>query len=190
MHVYLNKFNWKLIIVLYLLIYSNSSVADFSINYAKTNLINNIYVLNANMKYKLTETAKEALHNGISLILVLNISIQRDRAYLWDKTIAKLKFKYEIKYLVLSRQYILKYLNTGITETFLNLPAVFNRLGKIKDYPLIDKHIINTKANYWVYLKVSLDIESLPIALRPIAYLSSEWHLNSDWYLCPLKAQK
>lgn len=188
MRVYLKKFNWKLIITIYLLIYSNSSVADFFINYANIDLINNIYVLDANINYELTETAKEALHNGISLVLILNITIQRDRTYLWDKTIAKLKLKYEIKYLVLSRQYILKYLNTGITETFLNLSAVFNRLGKIKDYPLIDKDIIDTKANYWVYLKVSLDIESLPIVLRPIAYLSPTWHLNSDWYLCPLQA--
>jgi hypothetical protein len=187
MHVY-RKNNWKLIFIL-LLIYSNNGFANFSINYAKTDIINNIYVLNANINYKFTETVKEALHNGISLVLVLNISIQRDRAYLWDKTIAKLKFKYEIKYLALSRQYILKYLNTGITETFLNLSTVFNRLGKIKDYPLINKHIINTKANYWVYLKVSLDIESLPIVLRPIAYLSPSWHLNSDWYLCPLQAR-
>lgn len=188
MHVYL-KNNWKFILTLYLLIYSNISIANFSINYAKTDLINNIYVLNANISYKLTETAKEALHNGISLVLVLNVSIQRDRAYLWDKTITKLKLKYEIKYLALSRQYILKYLNTGITETFLNLSSVLHRLGNIKNYPLIDKHIINRKKIYWVYLQVSLDIESLPIVLRPIAYLSSEWHLNSDWYLCPLKAR-
>jgi hypothetical protein len=188
MHVYL-KNNWKLILILYLLIYSNVCMANFSINYAKLDLINKIYVLNANISYKLTETAKEALHNGISLVLVLNVNIQRDRAYLWDKTIANLKLRYEIKYLALSRQYVLKYLNTGITETFLNLSAALHRLGNIKNYPLMDKHIINTTSIYWVYLKVSLDIESLPIVLRPIAYLSSEWHLNSDWYLCPLKAQ-
>ena len=40
---------------------------------------------------------------------------------------------------------------------------------------------------YWVYLQIRLDIESLPVSLRPVAYLSPQWRLNSDWYLCPLQ---
>ena len=32
-----------------------------------------------------------------------------------------------------------------------------------------------------VDLRVSLDIEALPTPLRPVAYTSFTWHLNSGW---------
>lgn len=173
-----------------LLLLSNISFAQFSIQHAETRLIDEVYVLDAKLNYKFTEVIIEALQNGVSLTLRLTIMVERERGYWWDERIATLKQGYELKYYALSRQYELKDLNSDKQETFSHLNDVLSRLNKLKDFPLIDKHLIENDGTYRVYLQTHLDIESLPVPLRPIAYLSSQWRLSSEWYLCPLQPLK
>jgi len=52
---------------------------------------------------------------------------------------------------------------------------------------LLDKRVIKPDDTYWIYLNIDLDIESLPVPLRPIAHLSSQWRLSSYWYKCVLQ---
>lgn len=175
------------LIGLCLLLLSHLTFATFSINDAKTHLVDEVYVLNAKLSYTLTETVVEALQNGIALPLRLTIVIERDRWYLWDEKIATLKQRYQLKYYAFRKQYVIKYLNTGIQKTFDNLNIALTHLGQLEDFPLLDKHLIKDNERYWVHLHTYLDIESLPVPLRPIAYLSSQWRLNSNWFLCPLQ---
>jgi len=184
MPVFQKQLNW---LCLLLLLSNSVSSAGFSITKAKTHLLDDVYLLNATFNYQLSEVTIDALQNGVALTLVLNIVIERERSYLWDKTIATLEQSYELTYSALSKQYVLKYLNTGIQETFPSLNEIFTRISQLNDFPLLDKHLIEKNETYVVSLQIELDIESLPISLRPIAYLSSQWRLSSLWYLCPLE---
>ena len=60
-------------------------------------------------------------------------------------------------------------------------------LGKIRNFPLLDEHLIGDKGHRYVRLRALLDIESLPSPMRPLAYLSSLWRLKSDWYEWPIE---
>lgn len=186
MPVFLKQFKWLCLLFL-LLLYHSASSAGFTIIKAKTHLLDDVYLLDATFDYKLSEVTIEALQNGVALTLVVNIVIERERLYLWDKTIASLQQRYELKYSALSKQYVLVYKNTGIQETFPSLNEIITRINQLKEFPLIDKSLIKKNETYMVSLQIELDIESLPIPLRPIAYLSSQWRLSSDWYLCPLQ---
>jgi hypothetical protein len=169
------------------MVFSSPISAEFSISYAKTQLVDDVYLLNAQLHYGLTETVLEALQNGIPLTLVVTILVQRERWYLWDENLAILKQRYQFKYYAFSNQYVITYLNTGIQETFTTLDSALTKLNTLENFPLIDKHFINHGEKYKVYLQIHLDIESLPVPLRPIAHLSSQWRLSSDWYSCHLQ---
>ena len=177
----------SILIGLSLLCLSNLVYGDFSISYAQTRLVDNLYLLDAKLHYKLPEVPLEALQNGVALTFVLTIIVERERWYMWDEQIAVLKQRYQLKYHAFSKQYVLTYLNTGIQTTFATLEAILIQLGQLEDFPLLDKHLVTANAVYWVHLQTYLDIESLPVPLRPIAYLSSQWRLSSNWYLCPLQ---
>jgi len=179
------KKEWIMLTGLCLLLFSKMTFAHFSIQQAQTRLVDEVYVLNAEFDYNFTGVVIDALQNGVSLSLKLNIRIERERAYWWNETITILKQSYELKYYALSRQYVLK--SSNRQENFSSLNAVLSRLNKLNNFPLVDKHSIENDQTYWVSLQIYLDIESLPVPLRPIAYLSSQWRLSSDWYLCPLK---
>ena len=177
----------SILIGLGLLGLSNLVYGDFSISYAQTRLVENLYLLDAKLHYKLPEVPLEALQNGVTLTFVLTIIVERERWYMWDEQIAVLKQRYQLKYHAFSKQYVLTYLNTGIQTTFSTLEAILIQLGQLEDFPLLDKHLVSENEVYWVHLQTYLDIESLPVPLRPIAYLSSQWRLSSNWYLCPLQ---
>jgi hypothetical protein len=177
----------SILIGLGLLGLSNLVYGDFSISYAQTRLVDNLYLLDAKLHYELPEIPLEALQNGVTLTFVLTIIVERERWYMWDEQIAVLKQRYQLKYHAFSKQYVLTYLNTGIQTTFSTLEAILIQLGQLEDFPLLDKHLVSENEVYWVHLQTYLDIESLPVPLRPIAYLSSQWRLSSNWYLCPLQ---
>ena len=55
-------------------------------------------------------------------------------------------------------------------------------LGTIADFPLLDAYLLEGEKHYMLYVRARLDIEALPSPLRPLAYLSSLWRLESEWY--------
>ena len=61
-----------------------------------------------------------------------------------------------------------------------------NALGQINNLPLIDARLLNPELRYQVKVRAHLDIESLPAPMRPLAYISSDWQLDSDWVSWPL----
>lgn len=186
----LRQAKWRLFSGLCLLLLSHLVYAEFSVNYARTHLVEDVYLLDANLSYGFTEVVLEALENGVPLTLVLTILVERKRWYLWDEKIATLKQRYQLKYYAFSQQYVIKNLNTEIQDSFPSLHAALQELEHLKNFPLIDKQLIKPDQKYQVHLQTHLDIESLPVPLRPIAYLSSQWRLSSRWYLCPLYPPK
>lgn len=163
--------------------------AQLTILSAKVQLEENVYTLNSAIEYQFSQEVLEALHSGVALTFILTITIERERWYLWDETVANLKQRYQIKHFALGNRYQLTYLNTGIKESYPTLKLLLQSLGKIEHFPLLDKHLVKSDGKYWVNLQVNLDIEALPAPLRPLAYFSSEWRLTSGWHLCALQPQ-
>ncbi|HFD31389.1 MAG TPA: DUF4390 domain-containing protein [Gammaproteobacteria bacterium] len=168
--------------------FSTTSFAEgFRILAAETKLKNHVYHLEANMDLKFSDDALDALRSGVPLIVLVNIEVNKDRSWWWDKTIAELEQGYLLLYHALSEKYIIHNLNSGAQQNFISLNAALHFLSNIRDFPLIDKNLLDEDDDYYVQMRIYLDIESLPAPMRPIAYISSQWQLESDWFTWPLK---
>ena len=66
-------------------------------------------------------------------------------------------------------------------------PAAIAALGEIEDLWLLEQERLEPDENYLLKVKVSLDIEALPLPLRPVAYLKPSWDLSSGWSRWPLE---
>jgi len=159
----------------------------FAIRHAYSELHEQVYLLNVDLEFQLSEESIEALRNAVPLTFVLDIEVYRQRSYIWDEQIAHLQQRYQLKYHPLSERYILTYLNTGIRENFSTLHMALATLNKLRDWPLLDKHLVDTDSHYHVYLQSYLDIEALPAPMRAMAYFSQHWRLISEVYECPLQ---
>ena len=160
----------------------SASAQQFTIENANTELVDQVYILNAKLKYGFSKDALQALENGVSLILVLDIEVIKPRRYMWDEEIATLEQRYELQYLALANQYRLANKNSGASHLYPTLEDALASLEKINGLPLIDAHLLNKNERYKVQVRSRLDIDSLPVPLRLSAYFSGDWWLTSGWY--------
>jgi len=155
---------------------------NFFITGVHTRLKDNVYLLDANIDYRLSPDVLEALNNGVPITLQVDIEIQRKRNWWLDDDVATLQQRYQLQYHALSHQYLLSNINSGAFYSFHTLDSALNALGSLHGFPLLDKQLVKPGEEYEVLLHAKLDIEALPSPLRPLAYITPAWRLNSDWY--------
>lgn len=153
---------------------------------AHTELRDDVYYLQANIDYRFSRPALEALEKGVPLTVVMRIEILHERNYLWSRKVASLEQRYQISFHALSQQYMLRNLNSGSQYTFPSLEAAATVLGTVVDLPVIDGNLLEEGGAYSGRLMAELDVDQLPVPLRLLALVSKDWQLNSAWYTWPL----
>ena len=160
--------------------------AGFEVLSAATRLEGGVYRLDARIEYRFSAAALEALQNGVPLTVDIEMEVRRRRSWLWDETVYALTQRFQLEYHALSRQYLVGNLNSGERRAFPTRAAALGFMGRIQDFPLLDRSLLTGNERYEGALRVLLDIESLPAPLRLLAYLSDDWRLASEWRIWPL----
>lgn len=166
--------------------------AGFDIHNARTRLVDGVYLLDADISFVFSDEALEAIESGIPVTIILDMEVLRARGLIWDnlwwdEKLARIEAKFRIETRPLSKTYLVRNLNSGEARVFASFDELVVGLGKIRRFPLLDAHLIGDDARHYLRLRALLDIESLPSPMRPWAYLSSLWRLESDWYEWPLE---
>ncbi len=161
--------------------------AGIFVRSADTALSGKIYRLNADIDYRLTDEVVDALHNGVPLVITIEMHVLRDREYIWDVLVATLKQKYQLSYHALTKRYLLKSLNTNVVHNFSSLVDALYSMGRLRNFPLLDKKLLDEGETYTARIRSLLDVDQLPTPLRLLAFFSPDWRLDSEWYLWPLQ---
>jgi len=178
----------RILLLSLLISISSSALADaFTIRSVETSLQEKVYTLGAEIEYQFSDAAIEALQNGVPLIVLVDIRVEQVRNWWLNKNIAELQQGYLLLYHALTEKYIVNNLNSGAQENYDSLGAATHALGTIKELPILDAKLANKDSKYLVRLHTYLDLEALPAPMRPMAYISSDWRLASDWYEWPLQ---
>jgi len=163
--------------------------AEFTIRDARTHLVDGVYKLEADIHYQFSDPVHEALANGVPITISLQIVVEQQRDYLWNRTVTSFQQQSSIQYHALSGQYIIRNLGNGRQQSFRSLNSALLTLGEVHELPLLEEALVkNTNAVHQVRVRSEIDINALPAPLRPVAWLSYEWKLISDWFVCPLNS--
>lgn len=141
-----------------------------------------VYYLDTRIKYGLSDTALEALQNGVPLTIAVEFEVLKLRKWLWAETAYFLVKRLQLRYHALANLYQLVDLDDDGQTNFSTLNGALGVLGDIRDVATFDQKLLMTGASYKARVRVRLDVEALPLPLRPVAYVSSEWRLDSEWY--------
>ena len=155
--------------------------SQFVIRDAKMSMDRGVYLLDADIDYKLSGPMTEALLNGIPLVFNLEIEVFELNDWWLNSTIANLNQVYQLEFHALSRQYVVENLNTGVQEAFPDLGSALRHLGTVVKLPIIDSALLDASEKHEFKIRASLDIDALPLPLRVRAYIFSEWQLDTDW---------
>ncbi|MFN5746619.1 MAG: DUF4390 domain-containing protein [Methylococcaceae bacterium] len=154
----------------------------FSIQRAELVHVADHFVLAADIDYRFNPPAIEALENGIPLTLAVNLIIRRERPFWLDETIANERRLIEIRYHPLAKSFQITDQASGAAQNFASLSTLLDTLNHLRGWSVLADDQLNPATAYLASLSISLDIESLPLPLRAVAYLSPEWHLSSPAY--------
>lgn len=144
------------------------------------------YVLNANVDYRFSEPVTEALENGVPLTLTLRFKIRRDRGWWLDETLFSERRSFIVRYHPLAKSYQILSETSGLPQNYASLSALLNALGEIRGWRALPVGSFDADERYYGALAVGLDLEALPLPLRPVAYVSPSWYLSSSWYEWPV----
>jgi hypothetical protein len=163
------------------------AASGFRVESAETRLVGNTYILDARIAYGFSDLALEALDNGVPLTIELHIQIRPRDAWIWDDNLLDRRLRYAIHYKPLSERYLVSQLPGEGGRSFVTRDSAIAALGELKGIPLIDAANLDPKVAYEVQIKAELDIEQLPLPLRPMAYLRPGWKLSTGWTKWPLE---
>lgn len=155
---------------------------EIIINYASGRERDGLYLVDINVEMKLDEKIVSALRHGVSLSFGVELQIRQQRAWLWNKLIEEARIEYELRHHPLSDDFLVTNTENGNGEQFQTLAEALKHLGSIRNFPATVSRKLKGEADYIGLVRAELNIEELPPPLQPISYVSSDWHLQSQWY--------
>ncbi|MFV1992351.1 MAG: DUF4390 domain-containing protein [Acidiferrobacterales bacterium] len=164
-------------------------LADFTVIKPGAELVNKNMELSGQLRLDLSAKVEEALDKGIPLAIEVEYRLFRIRKFIWDDQVANWSFTHSIQYHALSRQYLVRGhgLDDSSVESFTTLQEALSFMGSLDGLvlplPQQLEEISDAKNNpgYRVQVRARLVIEALPAPLRPVAYTSGDWRLNTGW---------
>lgn len=167
---------------------AHPAIADeFEVERVETRLNGDTLVMDADIDYGFSEVALEALDNGVPLTVEVHIQLRPTDAWVWDDSLVDQRLRYVIRYKPLSERYLVTRLPETGGRSYVTRDAAIAALGAVEDLDLVSVGNLAAGTSYEIHLQASLDIEALPLPLKPMAYLLPSWKLSSGWTKWPLK---
>ena len=173
-----------------LLLTPSSEAANFKVKNAQPFISDRNLHVNARLDLPLNARTEEALSKGIPIDVVIEINMVKHRRWWRDRTVTDTVLRRRIQFHALSRQYRVSTLNDSEpADSFGSLALALAHAGALEEFiiPLTPKKEIEPGARYLLQLRARLDIEALPMLMRPLAYSMPSWRLSTGWTEWPIE---
>lgn len=177
-------YGWALLSLLAAALRAEEAVAVgfIEVRSAYVEPLDGIYFLTAQLAFALPEDARQALRDGVTLRLDIEVELNRARRFWPDARIASLRQQYQLTFHALSMRYVVRNLNSGDQLSFASLEAALESLRTIRAVPILDASLLRPGQSYECSLRATLDVRTLPEALRWVLFWIDDWRQRSEWY--------
>jgi hypothetical protein len=181
MHCY-KKTKQLLCICLLAFLATSANAASSSLNIRSADLVvlEDDYVLNADIDVKFTEEVEQAVNKGFELNFLIEFQLMTPRKYWFDDEIITQSQYLTMSYHALSRQYLV--VRNGRQQSFANLQQAKEEISNIKTWSVVDKKLLKKGETYIAAIKVRLDQTKLPKPVQVEAIGSDDWNIASERY--------
>jgi len=166
-----------------------ADAANFSVQSASAYLFDRVLHINARFDLPVNPRIEEALSKGIPIDVVIDLDMVRYRWWWKNPVVTDMVVRRRIQFHALSRQYLVSGVHIGDpSESFGSLGQALAQAGTLDDFKihLTAKKEILADTRYQLMLRARLDIEALPMLMRPLAYATPSWRRNTGWTEWPI----
>ena len=185
-------FGWKLNLIVSFFV---SLLLSSSMVFAATNsilikeadlqLVDDFYLLNAEISIDFDAEIEEAINKGVPLHFLIEFQVVSPRKYWFDDEIITTTNRVVLSYHALTKQYLVN--RETHQKSFETLDEAVDELLQLTDLKVFEKVLIEKDANYKAALLMRLDQAKLPKAIQVDAIASEKWNITSQKYEWPLK---
>ena len=154
----------------------------FVVEHAALHAVGGRYVADARIRFAFSEDNLEAMRNGVALTVIVDVEVLRERGQWWNETLASREIRYRIETNVLTDRYRIRSPDDHGARSYDSFEEMVDALGRLHSIPVIARDRLPAGARCLARIRARLDIEALPSPLRPLAYFSPQWRLNSGWF--------
>ena len=181
------RFASIVLLLIWMLTAATHAVAEFIVEEVRTREKGDMLVMDAEIGYGFSEEAMEALENGVPLTVEVHVQLRGVDDWVWEESLVDQRLLYVIRYKPLSERYLVSPLPDEGGVSYVTRDAAINALGEIEGLELVSSERLRKESKRLeIRVKASLDIEKLPLPLKPMAYLLPSWKLSSGWTKWPL----
>ena len=161
----------------------------FTVRSAESELVDDVYFINAIIDLQLSPEARAALVSGVPLVVHIEVDLIHIRRFWIDDEDADVDQRFELAYHALTERYIVRNLNSSDQASFATVEAALNYLGRIERLPFIDVAVLDPDRVYDARIKAELDMDEFSGPLRLLTFWRRDFSLESEWYRWPLRRE-
>ncbi len=154
----------------------------FDVRSAYLEPVDHVYHLNATLDLALSQSAEQALTDGVPVVVALDVQLVRQRRVLPDERVVSLTQRWRLQYHALSERYLIINLNSNQQSSYSTRAAAVTALSDVHLLPLFDESAVQKGGRYEASSRVTVIVEGgLPNALRTMMFWM-DWKHVTEWY--------
>jgi hypothetical protein len=147
----------------------------------QTSIINHQLLVDGQIALGITPTMESALLHGIALEYSIDIRLDDPERHLWQNPLLVKRTRVKLSFDSLKQTYLLTNLSLQRFSTDRDLKRSLMTLGAIQSLPIAQLNQLQKNHPYHLRLRVQLERDSLPNALRLSSIIDPEWRIDMDW---------
>jgi hypothetical protein len=140
-----------------------------------------VFLLHARIEYPVNPAMRDALHDGVTLIVDLETRIERERRFWFNADVLDLTLRRELDYHAVSDRYLVRDVRSGTQKSFATLEEALADLGGVDNWPVMVEPQL-TAGSYRISVRAGVRRGRLPASLRALMFWTDDWHRVSEWY--------
>lgn len=146
----------------------------------------NQQVVTADIEYRFPPVALQALDEGIPLTFRVKLRIERIKSWGWTEVLAQDERTIQLRYEPLAKSFQVSDLGSGAALHYSSLATALDTLSHLRGWSISPLPLSDDNEQREASLRFEFDVESLPLPLRLVAYLSPDWTMETPPYRWPL----
>jgi len=139
-------------------------------------------VVTADIEYRFPDVALRALDEGIPLTFRVKLRIDRIKPWGWTEVLVKDERTIQLRYEPLAKSFQVSDLGSGAALHYASLSSVLDTLSHLRGWSIPKPPALVENERREATLSFVFDVESLPLPLRLVAYLSPDWNMETPPY--------
>jgi len=140
-----------------------------------------VYLLHARIEYPVNPQIRDALHDGVTLTVDLEMRIERERRFWFNADVLDLTLRRELDYHAVSDRYLVRDVRSGTQQSFATLEEALADLGTVEGWPVMVEPQ-RVAGNYRISVRAGVRRGRLPASLHALLFWTDDWHRVSEWY--------